>query len=332
MTRFQKVAVAACVSLALLIMVGAIVRASGAGMGCPDWPTCWGKLIPPTSADQIDPAKLDIEKYRRAAERHGIDPETITLESVIESFNPVHTWTEYINRLTSTPLALFCLIAFVASFWYIRKRPQVFVASIIALILLGVNAWMGMQIVASGLKPGVITLHMALAIIMLCVLVYMAWRGCDSPWKLAATARQGGLYRLALILFVLIIVEGVLGSQIREKTDELKKTHPDEPRIEWVGELEKSPSYYIHRSGSWLILLGAGMFYLKAKQNKTGACILEAVVLGTVLAQMCLGLILAQVGILPFAQVLHIALSSLLVSALFLWLLAASRYRRAGPH
>lgn len=327
MTRLQKVAAAACVSLAVLIIVGAVVRVTGAGMGCPDWPRCWGCLIPPTSADQIDPAKLDIEKYRLKAKQYGIDPETITAESVIENYNPVHTWTEFINRLTSLPLGLLVLTAFIASFGHFKKRPTVLVASTLALILLVANALMGREIVRSGLKPGVITIHMALAILMLCILVYMAWRACDSPWKLSKSCRDGGLRKLAVFLFSLVLLEGVLGSQIREKTDLLKKTHPDEPRSEWVAELESSPSYFIHRSGSWAILLVTGVFFYKAGHEKTGARKLETVVLVLVLSQMFLGLILAQVGILPIAQVLHIALSSVLVASIFLWLLASSSLR-----
>jgi len=292
---FQKIAVAACVALVVLIFVGAIVRASGAGMGCPDWPKCWGCLIPPTSADQIDPDKLDIEKYRRKAVQFGIDPETITKESVIASYNPVHTWTEYVNRLTSMPLGLLTLAVFGLSFRKKNRIPSVMIASTVALLLLGINAWMGAQIVHSGLKPGIITIHMALAMAMLCVLVFIAWRGCKAPWKLSASSCHGGLNKIAALLFVLVVVEGVLGSQIREKTDELKRTHPDAPR------------------------------------SKTGAPMLEKVILGTVLAQMLLGLILAQVGILPFAQVLHVGLSSILVSALLLWLLASTRLDLRPP-
>ncbi len=325
MNGFQKIAVAACVALVVLIFVGAIVRASGAGMGCPDWPKCWGCLIPPTSADQIDPDKLDIEKYRRKAVQFGINPETITKESVIASYNPVHTWTEYVNRLTSLPLSLLTLTVFGLSFRKKYKKPSVIIGSTVALILLGVNAWMGAQIVHSGLKPGIITIHMALAMAMLCVLVFVAWRGCDSPWKLNMSSGCRGLYQLAVLLFFLVVIEGVLGSQIREKTDELKKTHPTEPRSEWVGELEQSVTYLIHRSGSWAILLVAIYFFAKASNVKTGAPALEKLILGTILAQMVLGLVLSQVGILPFAQVLHVGLSSILVSALLLWLLAARR-------
>jgi len=188
-----------------------------------------------------------------------------------------------------------------------------------------VNAWMGAQIVFSGLKPGIITLHMALAILQLCMMVYVAWRGCDQPWSLPRSASLGVLLNLGFALLVLVLVEGVLGSQVREKTDALKKTHALALRSEWVGELEQSSTYLVHRSGSWLIFLVAGMFFLRSLREQTGAAWLERIVVGIVLAQMVLGLVLSQVGILPFAQVLHIGLSSILVSALFLWLLAARK-------
>lgn len=290
-------------------------------MGCPDWPTCWGCLIPPTNAEQIDPAKLDIEKFRRKAEQYGIPPESITRESVIAGFNPVHTWTEYINRLTSLPLSLLTLTVFVMSFWQWRTRPVVTVAAFFALVLLVANALMGAQIVYSGLKPGVITLHMALAVLMLCVLVFVAWRGCDKPWQLPTGAVVHGLGKIALVLFVLVLTEGVLGSQIREKTDELKKTHGDAPRSEWVAELEQSPTYLVHRSGSWLILLVAGIYYFRSPLAWSAKGKLEAIVFGSVIAQMILGLVLSQVGVLPITQVLHIGLSTILLAALLLWLL-----------
>ena len=325
MTGFQKVAAAACVAVIVLIFVGAIVRATGSGMGCPDWPTCWGCLIPPTKAEQIDVTKLDIEKYRKRAARHGIDPATITEESVIEQFNPTHTWVEYINRLTSLPVSLLTLTTFIMAFWQAKKRPVILVVSTAALILLLANAWMGAQIVFSGLKPGIITIHMAMAILQLCLLVFVAWRGCDKPWKMPASCREGGLQKLALLLFALILVEGVLGSQVREKTDALKDTHEHAPRSEWVGELEQSVTYLVHRSGSWAILLVAGMFYMRGKKNRTGAVKLECLVFGIVLAQMFLGLLLSQVGILPVVQVLHIGLSSILVSSLLLWLLGSRK-------
>jgi cytochrome c oxidase assembly protein subunit 15 len=84
---YTKLANAALVSVLTLIFVGAIVRVTGAGMGCPDWPTCWGMLIPPTSVEEVDFDKLDIEKFQQSA-AHGarsIHDFTRVVESGIQS-------------------------------------------------------------------------------------------------------------------------------------------------------------------------------------------------------------------------------------------------------
>ncbi len=327
MTRFQRIALTAFLAVELLIFVGAVVRATGSGLGCPDWPFCYGCLVPPTRAEDIDFERLDLEKFRAKAERHGRDPATITPETLRAEFDPVATWVEYLNRLTSLPVGLSVVVLLGAGFGEIyRGRARVFFAALAAFLLVGINAWLGARVVFSGLQPGIITLHMALAILLQCVLVYTVWRGCDRPWRL--DWKQGvpapGLRRLAWALFLLVAVEGVMGSQVRELTDELARSHAGEPRAQWVVELESSTVYLVHRSFSWL-LVGAGIaFWLGSGRHLRRAGRLEKAVLGLILAQMALGIVLAHIGILPVAQVLHIGLSSLLVSALFLWLLGAN--------
>ena len=324
MERFQKLALAALISVLLLLVVGAIVRATGSGLGCPDWPKCWGKLIPPTRAEQVDLDKINLEKFRLKAERHGRDPSTITRESLRAEFNPVHTWVEFINRLFAMPVGILTLALMVASFWQWSKRPLVCILSVSAFLLVLLNAELGRRVVLSGLRPGVITLHMALAIILLCLLVYVAWRGRAVPWRRTLRGRGGrAAWILGLAVFVLTVVEGVMGAQVRELTDAMAMARGSESRADWSAELEGSPVYLVHRSFSWLIVVGSGAFLILVRRaHAEGLCWIEKLVTFLVGGLLVMGVVLSHVGVLPVVQVLHVAAAAVLVAALFFWLLA----------
>jgi len=325
-TSFQRIALVAYVCVEVLLFVGAVVRASGSGLGCPDWPFCYGCWVPPTSADKIDFTRLDLEKYRKKAAQHGRDPASITVETLKAEFDPVATWVEYVNRLTSLPVGLSVLWLFFASIGEWRRgRKRVFAAAGLSVLLVGVNAWLGARVVLSGLQPGIITLHMALAILLLCVLVYTAWRGCDKPWQVAwKNTGDKRLVVMGWVLFGLVIIEGVMGSQVRELTDELAKSHAGEARSSWIAELETSGVYLAHRSFSWLLVGLAGWFLWRGRLVLGTFGWLEKGIVGIIALQMILGVVLAHVGILAVVQVLHVGLSSLLVSGLCLWLLGAA--------
>ncbi len=329
MTRFQKLATAALISVLFLMFVGAIVRVTGAGMGCPDWPKCWGSLIPPTAAEQVDFTKLPIERFRQKAERMGRDPSTITEESLRQEFNPRHVWTEYFNRLCSLPVGFFCVATVVAGFWQRPKRPLVFWCAWLALIMVLINAWMGARVVFSGLKPGVLTTHLALAMSLLGFLTYAAWAGTDRPWRIQVHERGRRLLRWAVIILLgTIIIEGILGSQVREQTDLLSKFHIKVPRAEWNEELEKTWSYLIHRSFSWGVLIAAiWAWWLTRKHVAGGPKRVERVVLGIVIAQMVLGIVMSQVHIYGWVQVLHVGLAAVLLTFCLLWLLGLTARR-----
>lgn len=331
MERFQKLALASLLSLLLLILAGAVVRATGAGLGCPDWPTCWGCLIPPTSIEQVDMDKVDMEKFRRKAAALGRDPSGITPESLREEFDPVLTWTEFINRLLAMPLGLLTLGTFVASFWQRPRRPGVFWAMAGSLLIVLANAWLGAKVVYSGLKPGIITAHLALALIMLLLLVYAVWAGTDRPWRRATGEGGTALRWLGGGLLLLTLAEGVIGAQVRELTDELALSHAGEPRASWTAELEGATRYLIHRSFSWLIFLGTMYFlWLGRSTLRGGLGWLEKSIGALVVSLMIMGLVLAHVGILPVVQILHVFAASLLVAGLVLWMLATSGDRGEG--
>ena len=318
MNFFQKTALAALLATIFLIYVGAIVRATGSGLGCPDWPKCWGELIPPTSLDQVDFDKLNIEKFQKK------NP-SITRESLAAEFNPVHVWVEFINRLVSLPVGLFTLSTFLLSFQFLRKQKRVFFGSFAALALVLTNAILGAIVVSSGLKPGVITLHMALAIILICVFVYIIYRGGQRLPSVNLGSQKGLLRSTLIILFVACVVEGIMGSQVREITDELALKYKDTPRNVWHEILEQKGIYLFHRSFSWVILV-LGIFLFTKTRNANGdlAQLSIKVTFGVILAQMVLGVLMSHVSVHPVVQVLHIGLSSILTVALF-WLILTSR-------
>ncbi|MEM7012372.1 MAG: COX15/CtaA family protein, partial [Verrucomicrobiota bacterium] len=300
--------------------VGAIVRSSGAGLGCPDWPKCWGLLIPPTSADQIDVDKLDIPRYKRYAERHGIDPDTVTRETVLAGFNPVHTWTEFVNRLTSLPLGLSTLLLALFSFRASRNRGWIIALAWFAFLDVLFNAWMGAVVVRSGLKPGIITLHMALALLLICVLVTLIWLARPPKDKGVGGIRY--LRWVTLLFFACLFAEGIFGSQVREMTDQLAKAAGDIPRSEWIGALDSTTIYQIHRSFSWSLLVTAGAMFWLARRSLGGAAAWEPkVILGIVIAMMVMGIVLAHVAILPVVQVLHVGFTAILLAVTWKWVL-----------
>ena len=97
------------VMVILVIAAGSIVRTTQSGMGCPDWPTCYGLIIPPTSVNQLP------VNYQQLYANEGIDA---------EAFDVLKTWIEYINRLLGALLGLFVLIQTGLSIRYRKSHPK----------------------------------------------------------------------------------------------------------------------------------------------------------------------------------------------------------------
>lgn len=327
MNRFQKLAFAALVSVLVLLFAGAIVRVTGAGLGCPDWPTCWGCLIPPWKVEQVDLSKIDFEKFQKKAERLGRDPQTVTPESLLESFNARHVWTEFTNRLLALPVGLLSMVTLIAAFGRPPGQRIVVFTAFASVLLVLINAWMGAKVVYSGLKPGVLTTHMALAMLLVAVLAFTVWRGTDRPLRLPVEpAKRSALWWLVASLFVLVVIEGIMGTQIREMTDEMAKSHEGEPRSEWIGELEQTTVYLLHRSFSWVIFaLTLVAFFLTRRATRGREGRAARLVLAMVVVQMLLGVIMAQVHIYAAVQVLHVGLAGILLAGVVFWLCQCSR-------
>ena len=111
-----------------------------------------------------------------------------------------------------------------------------------------------------------------------------------------------------------------MGTQVREMTDELAKTHLNTARSSWAHELEGSWVYLVHRSFSWAVLgVTIWAWMLTRRHRNGGAGRVERVVLSIVTAQMLLGVVMAQVHIYSWVQVLHVGLAAILLTFVWLW-------------
>src|ERR1700742_563537 len=185
---FQKINLLSIVLLFVLILAGGVVRSTGSGMGCPDWPKCFGGYIPPTNISQLPKdykqkyvaervAKnqrfantLDVFGYSDLAKRIREDKSIL----VPEEFNAAKTWTEYVNRLIGAISGLFLLLTAVYAFSYSKESKLIVFLSILNLILVGFQGWLGSIVVSTNLVAWIVTVHMllALAILALSITTY----------------------------------------------------------------------------------------------------------------------------------------------------------------
>lgn len=161
-------------SVFLLLLAGGVVRSTGSGMGCPDWPKCFDKYAPPTDSSQLPEdyqsrylAKRlkKAQKFARLLDKIGFKEEAVLLLKdpslyVPEPFNTGKAWTEYINRLIGALSGVFSFIFFITLFkarW--RSSPVKFWCGITGFILMLFNGWLGSIVVATNLVPVLVTIH-----------------------------------------------------------------------------------------------------------------------------------------------------------------------------
>ena len=160
----------------IVILAGGTVRMTGSGMGCPDWPKCFGYLIPPT--DRIDIEWKKNHNYKKNqiiifndsliyANKDFRSVDSIRRENwsnytkhSYSKFNVYHTWIEYINRLIGALAGLSVLILFISSLKFIKKQRSITILAFLSLIGILFQAWLGKTVVDSNLLAGKITIHM----------------------------------------------------------------------------------------------------------------------------------------------------------------------------
>jgi protoheme IX farnesyltransferase len=137
MTRFQKLTLATAVATYLLVTWGAVVRVTNSGLGCPDWPLCYGQLLPP--------------------------------------LDDTSAWIEWFHRTLAALVGLLVLAVLIVAVRHHRQRAIVLPA-VLALVFTAFQAYLGKVTVETGNSGDSVTAHLAMAMVVLASLVYIAIR------------------------------------------------------------------------------------------------------------------------------------------------------------
>ena len=332
---FRRFSAVTVIAVYLLIAIGGIVRSTGSGMGCPDWPKCFGSWVPPTSVDEL-PAdyKEDYvqqrvaknEKFSKYLTALGFDDLAYQVENdpkilVEEDFNAVKTWVEYINRLIGAVIGLLIFGTFVLSIRFWKKDRPITVLSFVAFVLVGFQGWIGSIVVSTNLLQWMITIHMLLAIAIVGLLIYVYFRSKrDSLKQLNDTPSK--LKWIVIACLLLTIVQIVLGTQVREGVDMVAEFAA---RSEWISNL--GLTFIIHRSYSLLLLALHGyLFYILLNSESLKSITKWLLVI--VVMEILSGAIMAYFGVPAFIQPIHLLLGTLIVGVQYYLLLLINHKQR----
>ena len=165
MNRVYNLTLVSIIIVYLVILAGGIVRMTGSGMGCPDWPKCFGYLIPPTEKSQLD-WKPNYEYNKdeiiildenlfyaiddfNSKKEFNQSKWSKYIKHDYSKFNVYHTWIEYINRLIGAVTGLSVLILFLYSLKFFKTKKIITGLSFLSLLAILFQAWLGKTVVDS---------------------------------------------------------------------------------------------------------------------------------------------------------------------------------------
>ncbi|WP_088324215.1 COX15/CtaA family protein [Polaribacter tangerinus] len=277
-SRFPKIVQVAIISVYLIFLAGSVVRMTGSGMGCPDWPKCFGYYIPPTSEDQITwkpntsykKGIIIIREETLYVADHAIEsganfnPENWSAYTKHDynKFNKFHTWTEYINRLVSVLAGFVFLFLIYGAFKNRKKDTRIPILASLAFLLMLFEAWLGKTVVDSNLNPTTITIHMVVGLIIIALLLALKFIVSNKK-----TFKYNKTFNTLLIVSVVFsLIQIAMGTQVRQFIDEQVKLFGFENKNHSL--MNPSFKFYFHRSFTIaIVLVNLGLFYLNQVKN-----------------------------------------------------------------
>lgn len=321
-------------SIYVIILAGSTVRMTGSGMGCPDWPKCFGHLIPPTDEQELrwqENTEFDEGIIIIKDEGLLVAKQNFTSTSQFNSqnwqaytkhnyatFNVTHTWVEYINRLATVLSGFFFLGLIISSLFYWKENKLFPILSFVTLFLMGFEAWLGKTVVDSNLAVSKITIHMLVALLIVALLLLLRHKTKvrEVTYKMDATFKY-----LIYATFSLTLIQIILGIDVREFVDEQLKNVGFENK--GLVMLDEHTNFLIHRSFSILVVVLNVWLFMKNKTLSLGYNLPFWILV--VLSFEVLAGVLMYYFDFPFGtQVIHLLFAAILFGVQF-YLLLESR-------
>ena len=327
--KFNKLCLKTLVAVYFLILIGGIVRTTGSGMGCPDWPKCFGTWIPPTSINQLPSNyKENYASYRdKKNKKFASVLNTIGLKAtatmllndasvLVESdFNATKTWIEYLNRLVGVIIGFLIILLFWRSLKFRKSHRAIFYFSLATLIGVLFQGWFGSIVVSTNLTTWTITIHMFLALLIVVFLVLLYSKSNQTPEKKIENNSKALIFLLWLCIASLLI-QIFFGTQVRANIDRLMTSII--PRQDWIQNT--GVDFLIHRSFSWLILLLHVILFLQTRKT-IGRNSLSLPILVLILISVFTGVIMAYLSIPAYIQPIHLFVATVVFGLQLLLLL-----------
>jgi protoheme IX farnesyltransferase len=170
-SRFARLATAAAIATFVLIAVGGLVRATDSGLGCPDWPLCFGDWLPPAE---------------------------------------LHAWIEHSHRLVAAVFVgpLVGAVGLITLFSARRRDRPMLVAAVVAGLLVIVQSLLGAAVVLEGLRAELVTAHLGMALLVLAACIFIAERAARGPrdTRRAPSPMAGLATATALVTFAQMLL------------------------------------------------------------------------------------------------------------------------------
>lgn len=299
--------------------MGGVVRTTGSGMGCPDWPKCFGQWVPPTTISEL-PADYK-ETYSALRDKKnkkfasylnfiGLDQtadqilkdRTILVEA---DFNATKTWIEYLNRLVGVVIGFLIIAVFLASIKFRKLKPSIFWVALSTLLLVIVQGWFGSIVVSTNLTTWTITIHMFLAIVIVGQLAYLETVSRQNPERFVQNDRVRWLLFASMAA---TLIQIFMGTQVREMVDILAQQIAS--RQQWINNL--GISFVLHRSFSWIVLIINGLLIFSLLKTTLNKVLIRGIIV-LILLSLFSGIGMAYGGFPAALQPLHLLVATMTI-------------------